>query len=218
MASTGKGGRQLLLAFSAGAQAVVFEDTGDLVTLVNHGLRAGTPLKFTVITTTTGITVGTQYFALPVDDDNFQVALTPGGSAVTLTTDGTGTMGEAYVPAAGLREVSATINGEVVDITNHDSDEWMEKLDEAGIRSASFSGSGVFSDDNIYAKVRAAMLANQMKYWRVYKYYKENQVSGFWEGKFKSTSIEEGGAYNNEQTYSVSLESSGPVSWTAFVA
>jgi hypothetical protein len=72
--------------------SVTFQDTGDTVTLNSHGLANGTPVSFTVITTTTGISVNTTYYVISSATNTFQLSLTLGGSAVALTTNGSGTM------------------------------------------------------------------------------------------------------------------------------
>jgi surface protein len=74
------------------ATAVTFQDTGDTVTLVAHGLENGDEVSFPNITTTTGISRNTIYFVVNKTADTFQVATTAGGSALPLTTDGTGTL------------------------------------------------------------------------------------------------------------------------------
>jgi hypothetical protein len=71
---------------------VTFTDAGDLVTSTNHGLWAGAVVRFTNITTTTGISLATDYYVVNPTTNTFQLALTPGGAAVALTTNGTGIM------------------------------------------------------------------------------------------------------------------------------
>lgn len=68
-----------------------FTDTGDLVTHNAHGLTNGTVVVFQTITTTTGLTAFVQYYVIGATTNTFQVSATYGGSAVALTTDGSGT-------------------------------------------------------------------------------------------------------------------------------
>lgn len=72
--------------------AVTFTDTGDLVTKTAHGLSNGTMVSFTTIISTSGIFPNTPYFVINVTTDTFQVSNTLGGSALPLTTNGSGTM------------------------------------------------------------------------------------------------------------------------------
>ena len=86
--------------FKGANVAVAFTDANDLVTLVAHALPIGTPVVFSAITTTTGITAGTVYYVSFSDNttaDIFVLSATLAGAhagtgIVALTTDGTGTM------------------------------------------------------------------------------------------------------------------------------
>jgi hypothetical protein len=94
----------LPFGFSVAAVQVVgastantFTDTGDLVTDNDHGLVDGQSLIFLTVVTTTGLTpLTTRYYVISATTNTFQVALTPGGSAVVLTTNGSGTYKAQY--------------------------------------------------------------------------------------------------------------------------
>ena len=73
-------------------RAVTFTDAGDLVNLTAHGLSNGDEVSFSSIASTTGIVINTIYFVVNAAADNFQVASTAGGAALTLTTNGSGTV------------------------------------------------------------------------------------------------------------------------------
>ena len=77
--------------FSTGVR-VTFTDTGDLVGLTQHGLYNGCTVRFTAITSTTGISINTNYYVINASLNSFQLASSPGGAALTLTNDGSGTM------------------------------------------------------------------------------------------------------------------------------
>jgi hypothetical protein len=72
--------------------SVTFQDTGDTVTLVAHGLENDDEVSFAAITSTTGLALNTIYYIVNKTTDTFQVASTIGGSPLPLTTDGSGTM------------------------------------------------------------------------------------------------------------------------------
>lgn len=74
------------------ARAVTFQDSGDTVTRVAHGIPNGQKVSFSSITTTTGISTYTVYYVVNATADTFQVADTAGGTAKTLTTDGSGNL------------------------------------------------------------------------------------------------------------------------------
>lgn len=81
------------------AGACAFTDAGDLVTYASHGMPVGTPVIFSSISTTTGISVGTIYFVTNPSANTFQVAstlaLALAGTALPLTTNGTGVIGSS---------------------------------------------------------------------------------------------------------------------------
>ncbi len=68
-----------------------FTDSGDLVTAAAHGLANGDVVVFQTKVTTTGLTTFVEYFVVSATTNTFQIAATYGGSAVVLTSDGTGT-------------------------------------------------------------------------------------------------------------------------------
>ena len=82
--------------------------------------------------------------------------------------------------------------------------QFRELLDGCGIRSMSLSGSGVFKDAATLNQATADCIAQTLRKFRIIHV-------GFktFEASFKITSLERAGEYNAEQTYSLSMESSG---------
>ena len=74
------------------SRAVTLQTTANTVTLNNHGIPNGTLVSFATIVTTTGIVVYTPYYVVNATTNTFQVSLTSGGSAITLTNNGSGTI------------------------------------------------------------------------------------------------------------------------------
>lgn len=72
--------------------AVTFQDAGDTVTLNNHGFANGTVVSFLSITSTTGININTPYYVISATTNTFQLSSSPGGSALALTTNGSGVL------------------------------------------------------------------------------------------------------------------------------
>jgi hypothetical protein len=72
--------------------AVTLQDTGDTVTLNSHGLLDDDEVSFATIVTTTGIITNTIYYVVNKTTNTFQLASKIGGSALPLTTNGTGTI------------------------------------------------------------------------------------------------------------------------------
>ena len=121
------------------------------------------------------------------------------------------------VVVGGLRSTSMTINGEMVDITDKESpvfitagtDKGRALLEGGGVRSMSISASGVFTDSAGENTVRGYAMDGQIKAYQL----------AFGDGStldasFAITSFEKAGEYNGEETYSLSLESSGQITWT----
>ena len=69
--------------------SVVITASTDLFTKIGHGLTNGDVVVLSSIVTTTGIDATTPYYVVGVAGNDFQVSLTSGGSAITLTDDGT---------------------------------------------------------------------------------------------------------------------------------
>jgi hypothetical protein len=67
---------------------VVSDVSADTLTLIGHGLPDGTPVAFSSLGTTTGVSLWTIYYVVSTAANTFQVATTIGGAAIDLT--GTG--------------------------------------------------------------------------------------------------------------------------------
>jgi hypothetical protein len=74
------------------ALACTLQGTPDTVTATAHGLSNGDLVSFATIVTTTGIATYTPYYVVGAATDTFQVALTAGGAAINLVTNGSGTL------------------------------------------------------------------------------------------------------------------------------
>lgn len=73
-------------------ETVVTTAATDLFTKEGHGLTDNDTVYLSVIDTTTGINTYTVYHVISVAGNDFQLSLTQGGGAVTLTNDGTCTV------------------------------------------------------------------------------------------------------------------------------
>jgi TP901-1 family phage major tail protein len=117
----------------------------------------------------------------------------------------------AYQVVAGLRSRSISLNAETVDVTSANSTGvWRELLDACGVRNASMSGDGVFTDDAGMEAVRDAFFENELRDAKIFV-----PAFGTFEGQFKVASLEFGGEYNGEVTASLGLESAGVITFTA---
>jgi TP901-1 family phage major tail protein len=108
----------------------------------------------------------------------------------------------------GLRTKTYTFNNEAIDVTNHGSNENRELLNNAGVRSMSISGSGVHTGDAVTldqiedACISGAHLTMQIV---------DATPGRTYQGAFKVVSFERSAEHSAEQTYSISLESSGAI-------
>lgn len=128
------------------------------------------------------------------------------GKALLLKVDVSGTM----TTVGGMRSTSMTLNDEMVDITNKDSGSQRELLPAGGILSMTISASGVFTDSTAEQTLRSAYGTSTFKSYNVIV-----PDLGTYAGTFQLTSLEYAGEYNGEATYSITLESSGAVTFTS---
>jgi TP901-1 family phage major tail protein len=124
--------------------------------------------------------------------------------------DGTGTKNNL----CGLNSKSLTINNSSIDVTTPDCTTpegalYTETL--AGLKNVSVSGDGFFEDSTAEARMNTvAMAADNSTAFEVVV-----PDFGTYAGTFRITSVEFGGETEGGVTYSLSLESSGAVTFTA---
>ena len=128
------------------------------------------------------------------------------GKALLLKIDVSGTM----TTVGGMRSTSMTLNDEAVDISSKDSGSFRELLPAGGIQTMSISASGVFTDSTAETTLRAAYGTSTFKSYNIIV-----PDLGTYAGTFMIASLEYAGEYNGEATYSVTLESSGSITFTA---
>lgn len=127
------------------------------------------------------------------------------GSAFLLKI-GDGGLPPAYETVAGLRTTQMAINGDTVVITNKGSGSWRELLSGAGTRSVSVNAAGIFLGSAAEQAVRANALAGTLD-----DYELAFESGEKWHGRFLIQRLDYAGDFNGERTYSLVLESSGPV-------
>ncbi|MBX9796093.1 phage tail protein, partial [Sphingomonas sp.] len=87
-----------------------------------------------------------------------------------------------------------------------DSGGWRDLLSGAGVRSVSVSGAGVFTGSAAEARLKANALAGQIDRYRLSFESGETMT-----GAFLVTRLDYAGDFNGERSYTLALESSGPV-------
>jgi TP901-1 family phage major tail protein len=127
------------------------------------------------------------------------------GSAFLLKI-GNGASPPVYSTVAGLRTTQLSISGDMVAITTKDSNGWRELLSGAGTRTVSVSGAGVFTGSAAETRLRGNALAATLD-----DYQLVFESGGQMAGRFQLTRLDYAGDYNGERSYTLALESSGPV-------
>ncbi len=127
------------------------------------------------------------------------------GSAFLLKV-GDGAVVPVFATVAGLRTTQLSVNGEAVVVTSKDSGGWRQLLSGAGIRSVSVSGAGVFTGSAAEARIKASALSGVLDDYRL-----SFEGGDSLTGRFLVTRLDYAGDFNGERSYTLSLESSGPV-------
>jgi len=123
---------------------------------------------------------------------------------------GDGQPSESFATIAGMRSTRLSINSEPVDITNKDSGGWRELLSDGGVRRVSISGAGVFTNSQAEIDLQGKVLAGTIANYRIVF-----ESGDMFAGAFLVSALDYAGEHNGERSYTMSLESSGPVTFTA---
>lgn len=208
-----KGGKDLLLKICVEIEgatvAIGTADDPEAILKASHGGKVGDLVYFdTVPASVSEITAGTWYFVVEVPSTgSLKIAATPGGTAIIFTDTIADLDFELYQTLGGLRSKSLSFASEGVETTNHGSNQWREYADEAGIKTFSISGEGVFTSETNFRTLETRAIANQLTCLA----FVEIKTGRIYAGCFKITSLEYSGDYNGESAYSMSAENSGEV-------
>jgi TP901-1 family phage major tail protein len=112
----------------------------------------------------------------------------------------------AYQTVAGLRTTQLAISGEMVVVTSKDSGGWRDLLSGAGARTVSVSAAGIFLGSAAELQIRGHALAGTIDAYRL-----SFEDGATLSGEFLVSKLEYAGDFNGERSYTLSLESSGPV-------
>lgn len=111
-----------------------------------------------------------------------------------------------YQTVAGLRTTQLSIAGQAVVITNKGSEGWRELLAGAGARSVSISAAGIFMGSAAEARIRGNVMSGALD-----SYQLSFEDGSTMTGQFLVQKLDYAGDFNNERSYTMQLESSGPV-------
>jgi TP901-1 family phage major tail protein len=127
---------------------------------------------------------------------------------------GDGEASETFSNLCGLNSKSITINNSSIDVTTPDCTTpagalWTETL--AGLKNVSVSGDGFFEDSTAEARMNSVAMGadNACNFQIVVPDF------GTYAGSFRISSVDFGGQTEGGVTYSLSLESTGAVTFTA---
>lgn len=130
------------------------------------------------------------------------------GKDLLLKLDSTGS--SAFVTIAGLRARSISLNAGTVDVTHSESEgEWRELLAGAGVRSASLSGAGLFTDGAADEAIRQVFFSGALRAWQIIL-----PDFGTLQGLFQISALEFSGQHDRELTFEISMESAGALTFT----
>lgn len=127
------------------------------------------------------------------------------GSAFLLKI-GDGATPATYSTVAGLRTTQMSITGDAVVVTTKESGGWRELLSGAGVRQVSVSAAGIFLGSDAENTIRTHALAGTIA-----DYELSFEDGERMQGQFLVQRLDYAGDYNGERNYTLSLESSGPV-------
>jgi TP901-1 family phage major tail protein len=119
---------------------------------------------------------------------------------------GDGGSPEQFRTVAGLRTTQMSLSAEPVVVTNKGSGGWRELLPAGGVRSVSISGAGVFTGSAAELQLKARVLTGAQDRFEV-----SFEGGERLRGTFQVTRLDYAGDFNGERSFTLSLESSGPV-------
>lgn len=123
---------------------------------------------------------------------------------------GDGQTPETFTTVAGLRSSQLTFNATTIDITNADSTDMWRELLNAGIKSATIAGSGVFKDATSDMMLRNAFFNQTLSDYQIII-----PSFGIVSGAFKLTQLHYEGPYDGEVKITLQLASAGALGFAA---
>lgn len=111
-----------------------------------------------------------------------------------------------YQTIAGLRTTQMSVNGDTVVVTHKQSGGWRDLLSGAGTRSVSVSAAGIFLGSTAENTVRTRALDGTLD-----DYELSFEDGAKLRGRFLVQRLDYAGDFNGERSYTLQLESSGPV-------
>jgi TP901-1 family phage major tail protein len=118
-----------------------------------------------------------------------------------------GDVGGALSEVAGCQEKSFTFGSEPIDVTADEDDGWRRLLDVPAMSQLDLSVSGILRSAQIKQWVFARDVIKDFE-------FRNTKDGSKVSGTFVIASYEEGATYNDKVTFTMSLQSDGPVVYT----
>jgi TP901-1 family phage major tail protein len=123
---------------------------------------------------------------------------------------GNGADPEVFSTVGGLRTSRMVLNNKALDTTNLESGPWKQLLGSAGISSMVIEGGGLFTDSASEETLRLYAFANSANNYR-FVFANGDNVTG----PFMVTAYERDGNYNDAETFAITLESAGTLTFAS---
>tara|TARA_R110002073_G_scaffold68128_3_gene169217 strand:+ start:8527 stop:8943 length:417 start_codon:yes stop_codon:yes gene_type:complete len=117
---------------------------------------------------------------------------------------------EVFTTVAGMRTTSININNEMVDVTTKDDSGFRKLLDGVSFKAVSMSGGGIIQGSANRQAVTGKALSGSIDNYEIV--FEDGDK---FSGAFQVTSADLTGNHDGAEEYSMSLESSGTVTYTA---
>jgi len=129
--------------------------------------------------------------------------------SIVLLKAGNGGDPETFTTIGGLLLTSFHHRNKAIDVTTKDSGGWCDLLEGGSTSAVSISGSGRFTDSAAEETVRGHAMNNRIRNYQI-TFGGGDTLSG----KFLITDYQRGGSNSSIEVYSLSLASSGPITYT----
>jgi TP901-1 family phage major tail protein len=113
---------------------------------------------------------------------------------------------DKFVAIGGMRTTKFILNNKLIDASNIESGTWRELLEGSGISFVTITGEGIFTNSESEQIFKTCAFNNEIKEYELIFGNGERLI-----GKFHISSYERSGNHGEEETYSLMLESTGPI-------
>ncbi|AZL15546.1 phage tail tube protein [Rickettsiales endosymbiont of Stachyamoeba lipophora] len=113
-----------------------------------------------------------------------------------------------YETIGGLKTTRLVLNNDLIDISNKNSGDWRLLMQKCSIKSLAISGGGIFTDSLSEQKIKNLALNTEIGEFQLT--FGNGEIIS---GPFLISHYERVGNFNEEETYNLTLESAGILTW-----